>query len=93
MAVASRFTARSSARFSGKDRIRSLGRPGCGVILRPLSTQLYFSTDEVFAGDPGKNYSKDPLISSRTLVRPVTLSGKPEAPHASVDFELVMEKA
>jgi len=61
--------------------------------LRPLSTQLYFSTDEVFGGDPGKNYSKDPLISSRTLVRPVTLSGKPEAPHASVDFELVMEKA
>jgi protocatechuate 3,4-dioxygenase beta subunit len=60
---------------------------------QPLSTQLYFATDEVFGGDPAKNYSKDPLISSRTLVRPVTLAGKPDSPIASVDFELVMEKA
>jgi hydroxyquinol 1,2-dioxygenase len=59
---------------------------------QPLSTQLYFATDEVFAGDPDKNYTKDPLITSRTLVRPVTLSGKPEAPVASVEFELVLEK-
>jgi protocatechuate 3,4-dioxygenase beta subunit len=60
---------------------------------KPLSTQLYFSTDEVFGGDPDKNFSKDPLITSRTLVRPVTLSGKPEAATASVAFELVMERA
>ena len=60
---------------------------------KPLSTQLYFATDEVFSGDPDKNYSKDPLITSRTLVRPVTLSGKPDAAAASVDFELVLEKA
>ena len=60
---------------------------------KPLSTQLYFATDEVFSGDPDKNYSKDPLITSRTLVRPVTLSGKPDAASASVDFELVLEKA
>ena len=59
----------------------------------PLSTQLYFSTDEVFGGDPDKNYSKDPLITSRTLVRPVTLAGQPESATASVEFELVMEKA
>ncbi len=60
---------------------------------KPLSTQLYFSTDEVFGGDPDKNYAKDPLITSRTLVRPVTLTGKPESATASVEFELVMETA
>jgi protocatechuate 3,4-dioxygenase beta subunit len=60
---------------------------------QPLCTQLYFSTDEVFGGDPDRNYSKDPLITSRSLVRPVTLAGKPDSPIASVEFELVMEKA
>ena len=60
---------------------------------RPLSTQLYFSTDEVFEGNVDKNFSKDPLITSRTLVRPVTLTGTPEAALASVQFELVLEKA
>ena len=59
---------------------------------KPLSTQLYFATDEVFEGNPDKNYSKDPLITSRTLVRPVTLSGNPETAIASVEFELVVEK-
>jgi protocatechuate 3,4-dioxygenase beta subunit len=59
---------------------------------KPLTTQLYFATDEVFEGNPDKNYSKDPLITSRTLVRPVTLSGNPEAAIASVEFELVLEK-
>jgi protocatechuate 3,4-dioxygenase beta subunit len=60
---------------------------------KPLSTQLYFATDEVFDGNPEKNYSKDPLITSRTLVRPVTLTGQPGSPVASVEFELVLEKA
>jgi protocatechuate 3,4-dioxygenase beta subunit len=60
---------------------------------KPLTTQLYFATDEVFQGDVDKNYSKDPLITSRTLVRPVRLTGKPEATLASVEFELVLEKA
>jgi len=59
---------------------------------KPLSTQLYFATDEVFEGDPDMNYTKDPLITSRTLVRPVTLSGPPASPVASVQFELVLEK-
>jgi catechol 1,2-dioxygenase len=59
----------------------------------PLSTQLYFATDEVFGGDPDRNFSKDPLITSRTLVRPVTLGGKPEAPIASVEFEIVLDNA
>ena len=46
---------------------------------RRSRTQLYFATDEVFDGNPDKNYSKDPLITSRTLVRPVTLTGQPDA--------------
>ena len=59
----------------------------------PLRPQSYFATDEVFEGDPDKHYSKDPLITSRTLVRPVTLTGPPGAAMAAVDFELVLEKA
>lgn len=60
---------------------------------KPLSTQLYFATDEVFDGNPDANYSKDPLITSRTLVRPVVLSGQPGSAVASVEFELVLERA
>ena len=60
---------------------------------KPLSTQLYFATDEVFDGNPDKNYSKDPLITSRALVRPVTVTGQPGSAMASVEFELVIEKA
>ncbi|MDQ3418897.1 MAG: hypothetical protein M3541_08960, partial [Acidobacteriota bacterium] len=60
---------------------------------RPLTTQLYFATDEVFDGNPDKNYSKDPLITARDLVRPVTLAGTPEASIAAAEFELVMGKA
>ncbi|HXZ81666.1 MAG TPA: hypothetical protein VEG30_17185 [Terriglobales bacterium] len=60
---------------------------------KPLITQLYFATDPVFEGDPAKNYNRDPLISSRELVRPVMLVGDPKDVHASVHFELVLEKA
>lgn len=63
--------------------------PGC----KPLLTQLYFSTDEVFEGDVDRHYAKDPLITSRDLVRPVTLGGVPGAAVAAVTFELVLEKA
>jgi len=58
---------------------------------RPLVTQLYFSTDPVFEGDPDKNFVRDPLITSRELVRPVTLVGDPKDIHAAVKFELVLE--
>ena len=60
---------------------------------KALSTQLYFATDEVFLGDPDRNFSKDPLVTARSLVRPVTLTGAPGATAASVQFELVLEKA
>jgi protocatechuate 3,4-dioxygenase beta subunit len=60
---------------------------------RPLITQLYFATDPVFAGDPDRNYTRDPLVLSRELVRPVTLSGDPKAVQANVTFEVVLERA
>ena len=60
---------------------------------KPLVTQLYFATDPVFEGDPDKNFTRDPLIHSRELVRPVMLVGDPKDIHAAVDFELCMERA
>lgn len=59
---------------------------------KPLITQLYFATDPVFEGDPDRNYARDPLIRSRELVRPVTISGDPKAIRANVNFELVLER-
>ena len=58
---------------------------------KPLTTQLYFATDPVFEGDPDKNYTRDRLINSRELIRPVTLVGDPKDIHAAVRFELVLE--
>jgi protocatechuate 3,4-dioxygenase beta subunit len=58
---------------------------------QPLITQLYFSTDPVFDGDPDKNYSRDPLITSRELVRPVMIKSDPRQTTAVVNFDLVME--
>lgn len=58
---------------------------------KPLITQLYFATDPVFEGDPDKNYTRDPLITSRELVRPVMIKGDPKEIVAAVNFDLVME--
>jgi protocatechuate 3,4-dioxygenase beta subunit len=60
--------------------------PGC----QPLVTQLYFATDPAFDGDPDKNYTRDPLIWSRDLVRQVSLEGDPKQITALVNFELVL---
>lgn len=59
---------------------------------KPLITQLYFATDTVFDGDPDRNYTKDPLIGSRELVRPVMIRGDAKAIQALVTFELVLER-
>jgi protocatechuate 3,4-dioxygenase beta subunit len=59
---------------------------------KPLVTQLYFATDPVFEGDPDKNYSRDNLITSRELVRPVTLKGDPGELQAAVQFDVVLER-
>ena len=59
---------------------------------KPLITQLYFATDPVFEGDPDRNFSRDPLVLSRELVRPVTLQGDPKAIRANVTFDLVLER-
>ena len=58
---------------------------------KPLITQLYFATDPVFDGDPDKNYTRDPLITSRELVRPVMIKSDPKQTIAVVSFDLVME--
>ena len=58
---------------------------------KPLITQLYFATDPVFEGDPDKNYTRDPLITSRELVRPVVIKGDPKQITAAVNFDLVLE--
>ena len=60
---------------------------------KPLITQLYFSTDPVFEGNPDKNYKRDPLITSRELVRPVMIKGEPKEMFALVNFDIVLEKA
>lgn len=58
---------------------------------KPLVTQLYFATDPAFEGDPDRNFSRDPLVISRELVRPVLLSGDPGTMEAKVNFEIVLE--
>jgi protocatechuate 3,4-dioxygenase beta subunit len=58
---------------------------------KPLITQLYFATDPVFGGDPDKNFKRDPLITSRELVRPVVIKGDPKQIISAVNFDLVME--
>ena len=63
--------------------------PGCKTVV----TQLYFATDPVFEGDPDKNYTKDPLCTSRELIRPVRVYPDPKAMHSAVTFEVVLERA
>ena len=58
---------------------------------KPIVTQLFFATDPVFEGDPDKNFKRDPLITSRELVRPVTLVGDPNEMHADLKFDLALE--
>lgn len=60
---------------------------------KPLVTQMYFATDPVFEGNPDRNFTRDPLIEYRELVRPVTLTGDPKDVLAAVRFELVLAKA
>ncbi|HMA28526.1 MAG TPA: dioxygenase [Thermoanaerobaculia bacterium] len=60
---------------------------------KPLVTQLYFATDPAFDGDPDHNYTKDPLLKSRELIRPVTLSGDAGKVSARVRFELCLQRA
>ena len=45
----------------------------------------------MFEGDRDKNYTRDPLITSRELVRPVMIKGDPKEIIAAVNFDLVME--
>ncbi len=60
---------------------------------KPLVTQLYFATDPAFDGDPDRNFHKDPLITSRELVRPVSLAADSATVRARVRFEICLERA
>jgi protocatechuate 3,4-dioxygenase beta subunit len=60
---------------------------------RTLVTQLYFATDPVFEGDPERNYSRDPLVKSPELIRPVMLGESKGADVAAVTFEIVLAPA
>jgi protocatechuate 3,4-dioxygenase beta subunit len=59
---------------------------------KTLVTQFYFATDPAFEGDPEKNFNRDPTIHTPELIRPVLLTGEPEAIHAAVRFELCLER-
>lgn len=60
---------------------------------KALTTQLYFGSDPVFEGDPDHSFSRDPLITSRELVRPVMLKGDPQQVVAAVNFDIVLARA
>lgn len=59
---------------------------------KPLVTQLYFATDPAFDGDPDRNFRKDPLLTSRELVRPVSLDSDGVTVRARVRFEICLER-
>ncbi len=58
---------------------------------KPLVTQLYFATDQVFEGNPAKNFRRDPLVPSLDVVRPVVLTGDNDHVSAAVVFDLCLE--
>jgi len=58
---------------------------------KPLVTQLYFATDQVFEGNPAKNFRRDPLVPSPDVVRPVVLTGEHDHVSAAVAFDLCLE--
>jgi protocatechuate 3,4-dioxygenase beta subunit len=60
---------------------------------RTLITQVYFATDPFFEGDPDKNYHKRSICDNRELVRPVMLFEEPGAHHASVNFDICLDRA
>jgi len=60
---------------------------------KALVTQLYFATDPAFDGDPDKNYTKDPVLKSRELVRPVSLAADGAVVRARVRFEVCLDRA
>jgi len=56
---------------------------------KPLVTQMYFASDPIFKGNPGRNMNDD--CPSIELVRPILLSDQATTMGASATFELVME--
>jgi protocatechuate 3,4-dioxygenase beta subunit len=57
---------------------------------RKLITQLYFSSDPMFEGNPEKNYRKDRIITDSSLIRPVIST---DQKGLKVNFPICLEKA
>ena len=57
-----------------------------------LITQAYFATDPFFEGDIDKNYAKRKIVSDKELIRPVRLFEE-GAPHAEIQFDIVLERS
>ena len=60
---------------------------------KTLVTQLYFATDPVFEGDPARNFSRDPLVGTPELIRPVVLLGDAQSVRAAVTFPICLERS
>ena len=60
---------------------------------KTLITQAYFATDPFFDGDPDKNFKKRNIVSSRELIRPVSLYEGPGPARAAIQFDICLEKA
>lgn len=60
---------------------------------KSLITQAYFATDQFFEGDPVKNAKKRNMVKDPWLIRPVTLYERPGVAHASITFDVILEKA
>lgn len=58
---------------------------------KTLITQAYFATDPFFDGDPDKNYRKRNMVSSRELIRTVSLYEAPGQPRAAIQFDICLE--
>ena len=59
---------------------------------RQLITQLYFTDDPFFGGDPEKNFSRDGLVE-RELIRPVTFAEQSNRRLSSVVFDICLAKS
>lgn len=59
---------------------------------KTLITQLYFATDPFFEGDPDKNYQRS-IVGTAIWFGPVMRFKQPGAEHASVTFDLCLQKA
>jgi hypothetical protein len=88
----------TASRVFCPDIIRSLFASMSTIWLLPRTravdhATLFRNRPPVFEGDPEKNFSRDPLIGSRELMRPLVRKGDPKQMVGAVTFDIVLEKA